>query len=251
MRIAIVGFGKMGHVVREAALRSGHEVVSVIDPHAQGPEVTSRTCDAASLANADVVVEFSVPEGIEERMMTYAKAKVPAVIATTGWYADMDRIRQRMQETECSIIWSGNFAIGVHLFFNLVRSAARRMERFPEYDPVVQELFHAGKGDSPSGTSIMLGNILLEELTRKDSLETARLDRKRSDSEIHLSSARGGSHPGTHTVIFDSPVDSIEITHRAHSREGFATGALQAAAWVSDGRKGFFKLDDMLAELMD
>ena len=95
----------------------------------------------------------------------------------------------------------------------------------------------------------MIGKILLEELQRKDSVESARLDRKRKDSEIHLSSARGGSNHGTHTVIFDSPVDSVEITHRARSREGFAAGAIQAAAWVSDGRKGFFSLDDMLAEL--
>ena len=251
MRIAIVGFGKMGHVLRQTALRSGHEVVAVISPHADEPEVTSRTCDLAALAKADVAIEFSVPEGIEERMKVYAEAKVPAVVATTGWYGQMDHIRQEMEKAGGSILWSGNFAIGVHIFFSLARSAARLMERFAEYDPVVQELFHAGKGDSPSGTSAMLGNILLEELTRKDRLETARLDRKRTDNEIHLSSARGGSHPGTHTLIFDSPVDSIEITHRARNREGFATGALQAAAWISDGRTGFFKLDDMLAELMD
>jgi 4-hydroxy-tetrahydrodipicolinate reductase len=95
----------------------------------------------------------------------------------------------------------------------------------------------------------MLGNILLEELSGKDRLESARLDRKRKDSEIHLSAARGGSNPGTHTLIFDSPVDSIEITHRARSREGFAAGALQAASWIADGKKGFFSIDDMMADL--
>jgi len=250
MHIAIVGFGKMGHVVRDLALREGHQIVAVIDPHADAPEVTSRVCEQSALHGADVVIEFSVAEGIGERMRVYAEAKVPAVVATTGWYDRLEAIQGELGSSDCSIIWSGNFAIGVHLFFAIARSAARLANRFPSYDPVVQELFHAGKGDSPSGTSLMLGAILLEELSNKDSLETGRLDRKRKPSEIHLSSARGGANPGTHTLIFDSPVDSIEITHRARSREGFAAGALQAAAWIADGKKGFFKLDDMLKDLM-
>lgn len=249
MRIAIVGYGRMGHVVRELALREGNEVVSIIDPHAQDPEVTAKVLDAQGIKGADAVIEFSVPEGIEDRIRCYVESGIPAVIATTGWYDRMESIRDSMQDGGCSIIWSGNFAIGVHLFFSIARHAAKMMDKFPVYDPVVQELFHAGKGDSPSGTSLMLGNILLEELSGKDRLESARLDRKRKDSEIHLSAARGGSNPGTHTLIFDSPVDSIEITHRARSREGFASGALQAAAWIADGRKGFFSIDDMMADL--
>lgn len=249
MHIAIVGFGRMGHVVYQSAIREGHTIAAVIDPYSDATEVTAKKCDAESLGDADVVIEFSVPEGIEERLGIYAEAGIPAVIATTGWYDRLSEIGKEFFTKDCSIIWSGNFAIGVHLFFSIVRHAAKVMDSFPSYDPVVQELFHSGKGDSPSGTSLMIGNILLEELQRKDSLESARLDRKRKDSEIHLSSARGGANPGTHTVIFDSPVDSIEITHRARSREGFVAGAIQAAAWVSDGRKGFFSLDDMLAEL--
>ncbi len=249
MRIAIVGFGKMGHVVYETALRSGHEIVAVIDPHVQDSRVSSDSCTAESLQGADVVIEFSVPEGIEERMEIYSSAHIPAVIATTGWYDRLDSIQKRLSGTKGAIIWSGNFAIGVHLFFSIVRSAAHLLDRFPAYDPVIQELFHAGKGDSPSGTSHMLSRILLEQLSRKDSAESARLDRKRDDREIHISAARGGFHPGTHTVIFDSPVDTIEITHRARNREGFATGAIQAASWISGGKEGFFSLDDMLAEL--
>lgn len=251
MRIAIVGYGKMGHVVRDLALREGHQVVAVIDPHAKAPEVTAKSCDQAALEGVDVAIEFSVPDGIEQRLHAYAEASVPAVVATTGWYNRLEAIERAMDGSGCSIIWSGNFAIGVHLFFAIAKRAAHLMDRFPSYDPVVQELFHAAKGDSPSGTSLMLGNILLEELSGKDRLETGRLDRKRDPNEIHLSSARGGSNPGTHTLIFDSPVDSIEITHRARSREGFAAGALQAAAWIGDGKKGFFKLDDMLRDLLD
>ena len=249
MRIGIVGFGKMGHVVHETASRLGHEIVAVIDPHAQDSRVTSSSCTAGSLQGSDVVIEFSVPEGIEERMEIYSSTRIPAVIATTGWYDRLDAIRKQLSATKGAIIWSGNFAIGVHLFFSIVRSTAHLLDRFPEYDPVIQELFHAGKGDSPSGTSHMLSRILLDELTRKESAESARLDRKRDDREIHISAARGGSHPGTHAVIFDSPVDTIEIIHRARNREGFATGAIQAASWISDGKSGLFSLDDMLAEL--
>ena len=249
MHIAIVGFGKMGHVVHQVATREGHTIVSVIDPKSDAPEVTATTLTMNSLQGADVVIEFSVPEGIEERLKIYAEAKIPTVIATTGWYDRLGDIKNTLRDTDCAIIWSGNFAIGVHLFYSIIRYAAKVLDSFPSYDPVVQELFHAGKADSPSGTSVMIGNILVDELQRKNRVESARLDRKREDTEIHISSARGGSNPGTHAVIFDSPVDSIEITHRARSREGFAAGALQAAGWIREGRKGFLSLDDMLADL--
>ena len=249
MRIAIVGFGKMGHVVFDRAQRAGHEVVAVIDPHSTSPQITARECSVTSLKGSEVVIEFSVADGIEERLQTYVEAKVPAVIATTGWYDRKEAITKKMESSDCSIIWSGNFAIGVHLFFRIVRTAAHLANKIGDYDPVVQEWFHAGKGDSPSGTSSMLGAILLEELDAKTALETGRLDRKRTPNEIHLSSARGGANPGTHTLIFDSPADSIEITHRARNRDGYVAGALQAANWMRSGKKGFFTLDDMLAEV--
>ena len=221
-------------------------MVAVIDPEKNDERVTAEQVSPEALSGAEAVIEFSVPEGIEQRIRVYNEAQIPCVIATTGWYDRLGEIRKDFDQSRSGLIWSGNFAIGVHLFFQVVRSAAHLINRFSDYDPVVQELFHAGKADSPSGTSHMLGKILLEELDAKRSLESARLDRRRSDDEIHLSSARGGYHPGTHTVIFDSAVDSIEITHRARSREGFASGALLAARWMSSGRKGFFTLEDMV-----
>lgn len=251
MRIAIVGFGKMGHVVLQTAQQAGHEVVAIIDPHSTAAQVTARECTPVTLQNAEVVIEFSVPEGIEERLAIYSEAQIPAVIATTGWYDRLKAITKEMSSRDCAIIWSGNFAIGVHLFFRIARTAARLMNQVEGYDPVVQEWFHAAKADSPSGTSSMLGEILLDELKNKKRVETGRLDRKRTADEIHLSSARGGSNPGTHTLIFDSPADSIEITHRARNREGYTAGALQAAAWITSGKNGFFTLDDMLVDVLD
>ncbi|MBN2859332.1 MAG: 4-hydroxy-tetrahydrodipicolinate reductase [Sphaerochaetaceae bacterium] len=249
MRIAVVGYGRMGHVVTEMALRGGDEVVAVIDPEKRDERVTATQVSLDALKGAEVVIEFSVPEGIEQRIAMYCEAQIPCVIATTGWYDRIEKIRKTFDQTGNGLIWSGNFAIGVHVFFQIIRSATHLINRFSDYDPVVQELFHAGKADSPSGTSLMLGKILLEELDAKSTLESARLDRRRSNDEIHLSSARGGYHPGTHTVIFDSAVDSIEITHRARSREGFASGALLAARWMNSGRKGFFTLDDMITQI--
>ncbi|PKL12159.1 MAG: 4-hydroxy-tetrahydrodipicolinate reductase [Spirochaetae bacterium HGW-Spirochaetae-8] len=250
MQIAIVGFGTMGKLVSRIARDSGHIVQTVIDPFSADPMVTSKECTEQTLRDSEVIIEFAASEGILDRLDLYGKLGIPAVIATTGWYDRMPDAKSALCNTNCAIIWSGNFSLGVQLFLKIARNASMIFNRFPIYDPLIQECFHAGKADSPSGTAIMLGNILLEELERKNQLETGRLDRKRADSEIHVSSTRGGSIPGTHTLVFDSPVDTIEITHRARNREGFAYGALQAATWISSGRRGFFSLDDMLTDLI-
>jgi len=250
MRVAVVGYGRMGHLIRQVALGGGHSIVAIVDPYATDSEVTSKVLTKDALADAEVVIDFSVAELAVDHIQLYAKLALPAVIGTTGWYPHLPAVQEAMKATDCAIIWSGNFSLGVHLFFALARKAAALMNNFPQYDTLVHEMHHAGKADSPSGTAVMLGNILLEELEAKNQLETGRLDRKRADSEIHVSSTRGGFIPGTHTLLFDSPVDTIEITHRARNREGFAYGAVQAAAWITSGRRGFFSLDDMLTDLI-
>ena len=250
MNIAIVGFGKMGKVVYEKSIADGHTVTAVVDPHDNSPLVSSKECSLESLKGSDVVIEFSTPEAVLERLSLYNRAKVPAVVATTGWYSQLETGRKVVEEGGGSIIWSGNFAIGVHLFFMVSRYCAKLVNQVGLYDPVVQELFHSAKGDSPSGTSEMLGKILLEELDGKKRTESGRLDRPRGGDEIHLSSARGGFHPGTHTLIFDSPADSLEITHRSRSREGYATGALKAAEWIVEQPAGLYSIDNMLSQML-
>ncbi len=250
MQIAIVGFGKMGKVIYEKSLAGGHSVVAVIDPHDNSPLVSSRECTVESLNGGEVVIEFSTPERVLERLALYSQAQIPAVIATTGWYGELKEGQKVVEEGDGKVIWSGNFAIGVHLFFRLARYGAQMVNQVGIYDPVVQELFHSAKGDSPSGTSEMLGKILLEELEGKERVESGRLDRPRGEDEIHLASARGGFHPGTHTLIFDSPADTLEITHRARSRDGYATGALKAAEWLVEQRAGFYSIDQMLDQTL-
>ncbi len=250
MRIALVGYGRMGRLIRQVATGNGHQIVAIVDPYSSDNEITSKILTKEAFVDAEVVVDFSAAEQAVEHILFYGKMALPAVMGTTGWYSRLPEVQEALKGMDCAIIWSGNFSLGVHLFFALARKAAALMNNFPQYDTLVHEMHHAGKADSPSGTAVMLGNILLEELEGKNQLETGRLDRKRADSEIHVSSTRGGSIPGTHTVMFDSPVDTIEITHRARNREGFAYGAVQAAVWVSSGRKGFFSLDDMLTDLI-
>ncbi len=250
MRIAIVGYGKMGRIIRNLAVTQGHRVTVVIDPYVDAPEVTGRTLDGVSTAVADVAIDFSAAAGIEQRLDAYAAEHLPAVIGTTGWYDRLEEISGKFKDSDCAIMWSGNFSLGVHLFFAIVRQAALLCNSFPSYDPMVVEAHHMEKADSPSGTAAMIGTILLEALERKERVETGRLDRKRDANEIHIASLRGGYVPGTHTVMFDSPVDTIEITHRARNREGFAYGALRAAEWITNGKRGFFSLQDMLSDLM-
>lgn len=250
MKIAIVGFGKMGKVVYEKVKAAGHTVTAVIDPHDNSPLVSAKECTLEGLEGSDVVVEFSTPEAVLERLALYGGAKVPAVVATTGWYNKIEAGQKIVEEGGASVIWSGNFAIGVHLFFMVARYCAKLVNQVGLYDPVVQELFHSAKGDSPSGTSEMLGKILLEELDGKRRTESGRLDRPRGDDEIHLASARGGFHPGTHSLIFDSPADTLEITHRARSREGYATGALKAAEWIVEQPAGFYSIEKMLNQML-
>lgn len=250
MKIAIVGYGTMGKALAAFVQEQGHAVTSIIDRHSENPQVTHPAVSKEALADCDVVIEFASAEGIEERIALYAEHKIPAVIATTGWYDRLEVVAKIAKSTGASILWSGNFAIGVQLFYRIVANAAQLFNPFDEYDVLVNEWFHAKKADSPSGTAVTLAKILTENLDRKERSETARLDRRRADDEIHVSSVRGGYTAGEHTVIFDSPADTITLKHASRSREGYLAGALQAAAWIADGRVGFHSLEEMLDQVL-
>lgn len=248
MNIALVGFGTMGQALWTTARNRGHHITSVIDPTVVDDRITHRCLDEAALVGCDVAIEFSAPEGIEERIALYARVGKPAVVATTGWY---DKLAE-LQNTygDAAIMWSGNFSIGVQLFYLIVRNAARLFDHYDEYDVLVNEWFHAKKADSPSGTAATLGAILIEELGRKDSAVTARLDRRRKAGEVHISSTRGGYTAGEHTIIFDSPGDTITLKHAARSREGYLSGALVAAAWIVDGTHSFCSFEEALTTVV-
>ncbi len=249
MRIGLSGYGTMGKLIRQQALAAGHEVPVVIDPLRDAPEVTHKK-KPEQFPEVDVIIDFSVHGQVVDNLTWYARKGISVVVGTTGWYARMDEVKAVFGEANSGCIWSGNFSLGVNLFMRMAEAAGSIMNQFPQYDSMIHEYFHKNKTDSPSGTAEMLGNILLSVLDRKSEAVTERLDRKIADHELHISSTRGGSIPGTHRVTFDSDVDTIVLEHTARNRSGFAEGAVLAAEWIV-GKKGLYTIDDMMKNIIE
>ncbi|MFO8191649.1 MAG: 4-hydroxy-tetrahydrodipicolinate reductase [Bacillota bacterium] len=248
MRIGIAGFGKMGALVRQTALARGHRVPVVIDPHSNAPEVTDVELTSESLP-LDVIIDFTSPQAVVNNIERYGELRVSAVIGTTGWYEKMDHVARIIGKSDTGLIWSGNFSLGVNIFFRLIEKTVAIMNGFPDYDVLVQELHHNRKADSTSGTAKMVGDILIAGLDRKKTLVTGLPSRSLEQHEINLSSGRGGFFPGQHRVIFDSEVDTITLDHTARSRLGFAEGAIMAAEWI-EGRQGFYNINDLMDSII-
>ena len=171
------------------------------------------------------------------------------VLGTTGWYDKMDEVRSIVETAQSRMIWSGNFSTGVQMFFSIVKRAAEIVNRFGDYDISLHESHHIRKKDSPSGTALMLGDIILDNIERKKKIITDGFNREMNPSELGISSSRCGAIPGIHTIMIDSDVDTMELTHRARSSGGFAKGAVAAAQWIVT-RKGFFGIEDMMLSIL-
>lgn len=249
MNVGIIGYGRMGHLIRREAQKKGFSVTTVVDPFCNEPEVTHNTLTEEALAGVDVVIDFSLPQSTLENIAICAKCGVGIVVGTTGWYSDREQAKELVLKAESGCIWSGNFSLGVQLFFLIVESAGAIMNSFDAYDCMVHEFHHNQKADSPSGTAVMIGDRLLKTLERKKRIVSEALDRRIEPDELHISSTRGGSIPGIHSVLFDSEVDTVELTHSARSRDGFAVGAVRAAEWLYQ-KKGFFSIEDMMQDII-
>ena len=257
MKIALVGYGKMGHMLAQAATKRGHEVVCTVDPFA--PDATCVTKDpevmieAIMTSGAEGIIEFSHPSAVLANLQALIPAVIPLVVGTTGWHDKVESIRAQVAAHDSALLYSSNFSVGVNLFYRMVSEAARVMADFEEYDAALFESHHNQKADSPSGTGLELARRIMANLPRKTKLVTDAFNRKPEPDELHLASMRVGTVPGTHTVYFDSVADTIELTHTARSREGFALGAVRAVEWLAapgpdDGRKkGVFTMDDVFA----
>jgi 4-hydroxy-tetrahydrodipicolinate reductase len=234
MNIAIVGYGKMGRMVESAAKRLGHAVAAAIDPVAADASVNIAAGDFDALtravkeSGADGVIEFSHPSSAAQNIKALLPLGIPLVVGTTGWKEHEQEIAQAAQKTGGVVLHSANFSLGVNIFYKIVREAANLLAEFDEYDSAVWEAHHNQKADSPSGTALEIARVILSKDTKKNSIVTETLQRKRQKNELTVSSTRVGNIPGTHTVFFDSDADAIELTHRAKSREGFASGAVHA-----------------------
>ena len=252
MNIAIIGYGKMGKIIEQIARTRGHTVAAIIDPVAldiPAGVTSAKTIAEANLEMVDAAIEFTQPACAAENIIALAKKGVPAVTGTTGWLDRMDEVRRIVEEANSALLWSSNFSVGVNLFFRIAWYAAELANKFADYDIGGFEAHHNKKLDSPSGTAKTLAEGVLSRIDRKNKIVYETIDRKPEADEFHFPSLRMGCVPGTHSLFFDSPADTIEITHTARSREGFASGAVLAAEWLcAKKRCGIFTIDEMFKE---
>ncbi|HNY21772.1 MAG TPA: 4-hydroxy-tetrahydrodipicolinate reductase [Treponemataceae bacterium] len=258
MKIALVGYGKMGHMLARAASLRGHDVVCTVDPFAEDASVVTgdvkAMADAIVKSGAEGVIEFSHPTSVLANIRALVPTGIPLVVGTTGWQGELESVKALVAEHGSPFLYSSNFSVGVNLFYRMVSNAARLMAQFEEYDVALFEAHHNQKADSPSGTSLDVARRVMAEMPRKTTLITDPFTRRPEPQELHLASLRVGSVPGTHTVFFDSSADTIELTHTARNREGLALGAVRALEWLSaqDGgklKKGVFTMNDVFDSL--
>ena len=248
MKIALIGYGEMGKELELLALRQGHQITARIDP--LGGNNISSNITKELLSEVNVCIEFGQPEGTLSNIQQIVKLGKPIILGTTGWYHQISEAKKIVQDNGVGCVYAPNFSLGLNLFLQIVRSAARLLHSFDNYDVFAMEVHHRQKMDSPSGTAKKIGDILLEHFPRKQHVVKECLNRKILPEELHLISARSGYFPGTHSVIFDSEEDSLELVHRARSRAGFAFGALLAAKWIQQ-RKGFYTFEQVLEDLWE
>lgn len=242
MKIALVGFGKMGHEVQNVITESGtHEIVSV------SYEDSKDSLDKDGIKKADVVIDFTAPEAVLETIKEVTALGKNMVIGTTGWYNKIEEIKKEVEEAKTGLIYGQNFSVGANIFFKVVAFASKLFNEFGDYDVAGFEIHHTGKKDSPSGTAKKLANVIMENFSSKKKLETGRLDRQIEKDELHFASLRAGRNFGHHEIIFDSSADEIKLSHTAHGRRGFAQGAVLAAEFIKD-KKGFYTFDEIFGK---
>ncbi|RRJ92525.1 4-hydroxy-tetrahydrodipicolinate reductase [Flavobacterium macacae] len=230
MKIALLGYGKMGKVIERIALERGHEIVLK----------KSGNDSFEGLENAAVAIDFSIPDAAVANISTCFDFNIPVISGTTGWLENYDQMVSLCHEKQGAFIYGSNFSLGVNIFFELNEHLAKIMSKFNQYKVEMEEIHHTQKLDAPSGTAISLAKGVIDHSDYSSwALENAKTD------EILIDAKRIENVPGTHSVFYNSEVDTIEIKHTAHNREGFALGAIIAAEWIV-GKKGVFTMKDVL-----
>lgn len=241
MKIALIGYGKMGHEIEKIALERGHNIVSIIDINEEDKFSSNE------FKSADVAIEFTSPKSALNNYRKSFEANVPIVSGTTGWLEHLDEIKHECENNGKTFFYASNFSLGVNIFFAVNRYLAKLMNKLTGYDVSMEETHHIHKLDAPSGTAISLAEGILENIERKKSwaLHQESNEANNSDDVIKIKDFRDGEVPGIHKVIYESDADSITITHDAKSRKGFALGAVLAAEFTKDN-KGFLGMNNML-----
>lgn len=230
MKVALIGYGKMGQLIAAQARAAGHDIGLTLNSGNTPPVIE----DLSSLiAGHDAAIDFSVGDSVLSHVEACARAGVPLVEGTTGWNTHLDEAKRIIREHDAALVFGANFSIGVNIHYRLVEKAAALFQAFKEYDVFIEEAHHARKKDAPSGTALRIKEIV-NRFTERD---------------VSIASTRAGHIPGTHTVGFDSAADQITLTHTARNRDGFAAGALTAARWIV-GRKGVYEFSEVVDEML-
>jgi 4-hydroxy-tetrahydrodipicolinate reductase len=242
MKIALIGYGKMGKMIESIALDRNHEIVLVID------QDNAQDLTIENLQKADVAIEFSTPNTVLQNIQTAINSKVPLVVGTTGWYGHLQEVKDNCISEGSTVMYGSNFSVGVNIFFQINQQVAKMMNNFSDqYDVGMEEIHHIHKLDSPSGTAITIAEDIIHEFDHKNEWVDVKSDdvvTNHKPEHLIIESYREGEVPGTHVVIYDSDVDRIELKHIAHGRQGFALGAVLAAEWLK-GKSGFYSVKEM------
>ncbi len=230
MKIALIGFGAMGKLIKTLAENKNHEIAVVID---ERDAVFSAEDLAEKLKGTDAAIDFSVADAVERNVRACLLANVPLVEGTTGWNAEKENIKNLIEEKQGAFVFGANFSVGVNLFYRITEFASELFAKFDDYEAFIEEQHHSRKLDAPSGTALKLKDVVAKHITKNFS----------------ISSTRAGNIPGTHRVGFDGNADQILLEHFARSREGFASGAILAAEWIV-GKKGFYEFTEVMDEIL-
>lgn len=238
MNIGLIGYGKMGKAIEEIALERGHTILFKAD--------SSRPVQREDLRKADVAIEFTRPDQVLSNIFTVLDEQIPLVVGTTGWNDHLDSVKQKVSDTNGSLLYASNFSIGVNILFQVNEQLAKLMSRYPEYQINIEEIHHTQKLDSPSGTAITLANGILDNNESYISWVCEEGNPPHTTTgQLGVTAYRRPDVPGTHTIKYDSDVDTITVTHTAKSRKGFALGAVIAAEWIFN-KKGVYTMKDIL-----
>ena len=231
MKIGLLGYGRMGKIIEEVALSRGHQI----------HYTSSSTKQSGNLAECDVAIDFSIPAVAQENLNRCFELNIPVVCGTTGWLAAYDAVVAECNKHKGAFIYASNFSLGVNIFFQLNKQLANMMKQLQDYNVSIEEIHHTKKLDAPSGTAITLAEGIIE----KTNHTSWSLDAKNNPQDIPIVAKRIADVPGTHTINYQSDIDTISITHKAHNRSGFALGAVVAAEWLQN-KKGVYTMADVL-----
>ena len=231
MKIALLGYGRMGKAIEQIAIERGHAIVALVDKNE----------NQGNLSEADVAINFSVPDAAVANIKAAMEKQIPVVCGTTGWLEHLKEVEDYCTQNKSAFIYASNFSVGVNLFFKLNKILAKLMHPHKSYTPQMKEIHHINKLDAPSGTAITLAEGVFDQSKYTD----WSIDETKGSTTLPITVERTGEVPGTHSIEYKSDVDSISIQHEAHSRQGFALGAVIAAEWIQN-KKGVFTMNDVL-----